>query len=62
MNMLGLGSDEELQYDEEDIVAVMMAKIEEKEDQLRMAAEIGQSLLQKNEQLAEQEFQQLIDS
>ena len=54
MNMMGLGSDEELEYDAEDIVAVMMAKIEEKEDQLRMAAEIGQSLLQKNEQLAEQ--------
>ncbi len=55
MATMGFGSDdEEQEYDEEDIVAVLMARIEEKEDQLRMAAEIGQSLLQKNEQLAEQ--------
>ena len=55
MATMGFGSDdEEQEYDEEDIVAVMMARIEEKEDQLRMAAEIGQSRLQKNEQLAEQ--------
>jgi hypothetical protein len=40
--------------DDDDIVAMLMAQIEEKEDQLKMAAEIGRSLLQKNEEMAEQ--------
>jgi hypothetical protein len=41
-------------YEEEDVVSQLMMKVEEQDNQMRMAAEIGQSLLQKNEHQAEE--------
>ena len=51
LDAMGMGDAEDEEYDEDDIVAALMTQIEEKDDQLRMAAEIGQSLLAKNEAL-----------
>ena len=51
---MGMGEDDyddDGDYDDDDIVGTLMTQIEEKDNQLRMAAEIGQSLLQKNEAL-----------
>ena len=51
LDVMSMGEDEDDEYDEDDIVAALMSQVEEKDDQLRMAAEIGQSLLSKNEAL-----------
>lgn len=51
LDAMGMGDAEDEDYDEDDIVAALMTQIEEKDGQLRMAAEIGQSLLAKNEAL-----------
>ena len=41
-------------YEEDDVVSQLMMKVEEQDNQMRMAAEIGQTLLQKNEHQAEE--------
>eukprot|EP01052_Picozoa_sp_SAG31_P019160 SAG31_NODE_1386_length_8574_cov_2.055037_11_plen_98_part_00 len=48
-------SEEDLEGDEEDLIVMRLVReIQEKDGQLQMAAEIGQTLLEKNEKLAEQ--------
>ena len=54
LSALGMGSDDEASddSDEDDLVSQLMMKVEEQDNQMRMAAEIGQTLLQKNEHQA----------
>eukprot|EP01051_Picozoa_sp_SAG22_P038436 SAG22_NODE_19706_length_272_cov_0.878613_1_plen_80_part_10 len=55
MGMSMADSDEDLDDEDEDaFVLRLMREIQAKDSQLQMAAEIGQSLLEKNETLAEQ--------
>jgi DNA repair exonuclease SbcCD ATPase subunit len=55
LSAMGMGSsDDDDEYDEDDdVVSQLMRKVEEQDNQMRMAAEIGQALLEKNETLLE---------